>query len=74
MIVDLLGWFFYICLAWGIYLVSKKNSTGFLFRVVGDVGWFFLGIALSLSSVWFWSAVFAVLDSIAYYKWRNNAN
>ena len=67
---DLIGHLAYITILLGTRLLHKKNLHGWLFRVAGDIIWAILGLYLGLSSVWFWSSIFAINDMWGFMSWK----
>lgn len=66
--LDALGHLAYVFLVWGTFRVARGHPTGFAWRVAGSLLWLWLGIELSLTSVWFWSGIFAAIDSYGLYR------
>ena len=71
--IDALGHLFYLFLVLGMVLISRRSAWGWALRLAGDLGWFSLGVALGLSSVMLWSAVFALIDFRGWQNWREEA-
>jgi len=69
--IDILGHLFYISIFIGMLLLKQKSRAGWLFRLVGEIGWVILGFKLGLTSVWIWGIIFAVVDIAAFIKWNN---
>lgn len=69
-IADVLGHVFYVSLALGQWLVTNRSGWGFAVRIVGSLGWAAIGVAVGMSSIWFWSIVFAGIDLRGYLRWR----
>lgn len=67
---DLFGHLFYAFLFVGMILLAKQSAWGWIFRFVGELGWFFVGIALGLTSVIFWDFVFLLCEVYGYLQWR----
>ena len=72
--LDILGHVFYIWLVAGQILVARKSKWGFLFRAAGGLGWFALGVAMGMTSIWIWSMIFSSIDMYGFWKWRMNEN
>lgn len=70
--IDVIGHVAYMSLVLGMVLLSRRNVYGWLARFVGSATWLGLGIAMDMSSIWLWSAVFAVVDISGWRTWRHN--
>lgn len=68
--LDAAGHLAYGFLVVGHLALAHRRRVGFLLRFGGSVGWLVLGVALGLSSVWFWSAVFAAGDLYGWARWH----
>ena len=68
--LDLFGHAGYILLLVGQLLITKKRKIGFLIRLVGELGWGVIGLALGMSSIVIWSLVFAVVEVVGWVRWR----
>lgn len=68
--IDFFGHIGYLTIFIGVVLLSRHHPWGWIFRLVGEVIWFGVGIALGLSSVWMWGIVFICMDIYGWYKWR----
>ena len=68
--LDLAGHIFYIFLACGVYLLSKKDINGWLYRLVGETGWVALGLIMGMTSIWIWGLIFMVIDIRGFLEWR----
>ena len=67
---DLFGHIFYIFILIGTILLTKKNKNGWLCRIIGDIGWVIVGYFLGLSSIIFWSSIFALNEIKGYLTWK----
>jgi hypothetical protein len=67
---DLLGHVFYFLLAVGMYLLAGKNGCGWLFRLVGELGWVYIGVVTGMTSIWMWGLAFVILDLKGYASWK----
>lgn len=70
MIVNLLGFLFYILIMIGTYFVARRQWQGWALRFAGNFGWVVLGTYLGLWSVMIFEFVFIVIDARACYTWR----
>lgn len=70
---DLLGHVFYASLFAGQFLITRKSAWGWLFRLVGDVGWSIIGLCLGLTCIWAWGLVFIATDVKGFLTWRKMA-
>ena len=68
--IDFIGHLAYIALVVGTYLITKKVAIGWAFRASGSATWTVLGILMSVSSIWLWSAVFLATDILGYRIWK----
>ena len=60
--VDVIGHCAYAILALGTALLGTWPRIGWTLRLVGSLTWAGLGIALGLSSIWFWEGIFVAVD------------
>jgi len=67
---DLLGHLFYISILIGTVLLTRKHKYGWLFRVVGDIGWVVIGCIIGMYSIMIWSTVFCLNDLRGFLKWK----
>jgi len=70
-IEDVLGHIFYVSILTGTILLTKKNKWGWLFRVIGDIGWVIIGWQISMYSIVIWSSIFSINDFRGFLKWRS---
>lgn len=68
--VDFFGFCFYGFIFAGMWFLKHKCSIGWIYRLVGEVGWFGLGVYLGLPSIWVCSLVFAWLDYQGFFHWE----
>ena len=71
---DFLGHIFYIIILTGTTLVGNKKKTGWLFRIVGDLGWVLIGWYIGMYSIMIWSSIFALNELRNYRLWRKYEN
>lgn len=73
---DTYGHLFYAFILTGTWFVGHKKKIGWVFRVVGDLGWVVVGWHLGLSSVMIWSSIFALNEVRNYliWKWSEDEN
>lgn len=73
--IDIVGHIAYALMIIGHLFVTKKHAKGFIFRIVGGIIWMLLGALLGLTSIIFWSAVFAGVDCLGWYRfWKDQIN
>lgn len=70
--IDLLGYVAYTFIFFGSYLIAKKKSVGWLYRILGNVMWVGLGLALGLTSIVVAEVIFIALDSYGFKQWRKD--
>ena len=70
--VDALGHLGYIFIALGIFLLTKKNIWGWVFRFTGEFTWLVIGILIDMSSIWLWGFLFLALDAYGFYCWHHD--
>lgn len=68
--IDFVGHIGYGCLVAGSVLLARRKSSGWLLRVSGDAIWLVLGVVMGYSSIYVWSAIFAVADTLGYRHWK----
>ena len=66
--IDLFGHLAYAVIVAGTWLGAKGYASGWALRVIGGGGWLTLGIFMEMSSIIFWSAVFILVDSVAFVR------
>lgn len=69
--IDFFGHLAYAILIFGMWLISKRLIVGWAVHAFGTTMWLVLGFAMSVSSIWFWSAVFIVMDAVGFYRWKH---
>jgi len=73
-ILDVLGHIGYMFLAFGMYLLARKNMFGWVCRGVGELVWLFIGIEMQMSSIWFWGFMFLALEIYGFLSWKKLRN
>ena len=68
--LDIFGHISYAFILLVMYMISRKNKVGWVFRLIGQVGWLVLGFLTGFSSIWIWGFVFVVMDLYGYISWR----
>lgn len=71
--LDILGHISYVFLAAGQFCITHKKRAGFFLRWVGEAGWLYIGIKLSMSSIWLWGILFGGIEMYGLWKWRRGA-
>ena len=66
--IDILGHAAYAVLMTGTWFAAKGWASGWLLRMLGDMGWLLLGLQMEMTSIIFWSAVFFLIDTIAFFR------
>jgi len=64
---DTLGHVFYASLALGMILLVRGSPWGWVFRLIGELGWMVLGIVIGFSSIVVWGAIFIAVDCVGVY-------
>lgn len=64
------GWAFSSVYAVGNVMVARKHRTGWLFRIVGAIGWIWVGCSVGLTSIFFIEGTAVVTSIYGFYKWR----
>ena len=72
--IDLIGHVAYGAVFGGMWLVSRKQISGWVIKGVGDVVWVAIGWQLGMTSIVVWASAFAAMDAWGYYKWRRDAD
>jgi hypothetical protein len=72
--IDTLGHIFYAILLAGMVCLAAGWRIGWWFRIIGELGWVGLGLALGLSSIVIWGLIFVAIDLYGNYKWAINEN
>lgn len=67
--IDLLGHFAYALIIAGTFFIGKKKAIGWLLKITGDLIWLSIGIAIGLSSVWFWETIFIIQSGYFLRQW-----
>lgn len=70
--IDLIGHIFYAFIFIGNKGLASQKLHGWVFRFIGEFGWVGIGLALDLSSIWFWGIIFSLTDLYGFYNWRKN--
>lgn len=65
---DVLGHIFYASLALGMILLVRGSPWGWVFRLIGELGWMILGVAIGFSSIVVWGMIFIVVDCVGVYR------
>jgi len=70
--LDIAGHVFYFFIAFGMFLLAKKNKWGWAFRFAGESGWLWLGYMMSMSSIWLWGILFICMDAYGLWSWHRS--
>jgi len=70
---DAIGHLSYILILTGTLFIHNKNRIGWIFRLLGDIGWVWIGWNISFTSAMIWSSVFAVLEIRGFYMWSKDS-
>jgi hypothetical protein len=71
MSLDVWGHMGYVLIASGMAFLAAKNRLGWVLRFLGESIWIGVGVALGMSSIWFWGFVFLLIDLNGYWRWSN---
>jgi hypothetical protein len=67
---DWFGHWFYFFIATGMYFISKKDRWGWALRLMGEVGWVWIGLMAHWSSISMWGMLFILIDLNGFLNWR----
>ena len=67
--LDLFGFFSYACIFYGLYLIGRKEKSGWVVKLIGDAGWVAIGWQLEMASIFAPEACIAMMDVYFIYKW-----
>ena len=67
--LDALGHLFYLSVFIGSFFIARGMWIGWVWRIIGDLGWIFLGIKLRMSSIVAWEIGFAIIDVFGLIMW-----
>ena len=70
--LDILGHVAYSSLAFGMFLLARKNLWGWVFRFIGEVGWLWIGVQMGMSSIWTWGLLFLAMEVYGFWSWRRD--
>lgn len=69
-ILDMLGHLGYIFIALGVLVIGHyKHRLGWVCRFLGGGIWLAVGLAMNMSSIYLWSAVFMCIDFYSFWVW-----
>jgi hypothetical protein len=68
--IDFFGFCFYAFIFAGMWFLKHKVSIGWIYRLVGEIGWFGIGIYINMPSIWVCSLFFAWLDYQGFFHWE----
>ena len=69
--LDMWGWVFSAIYAVGNIMIAKKHRPGWLFRIVGALGWIWVGFSVGLTSIFFIEGTAVVTSIYGFHKWKN---
>jgi nicotinamide riboside transporter PnuC len=67
--LDFLGHVGYVLILAGMVLISRRSAVGWFLRLLGEVTWLGIGVAMDMSSMVVWGAVFTALDGYSWVTW-----
>jgi len=67
---DTYGHIFYATILTGTFFVTRKKKIGWIFRIIGDIGWVAIGWHIQLYSIVFWSFIFSLNDFRGFLMWK----
>lgn len=71
--LDLLGHLAYAFLATGMLLMARMNIWGSLFRLIGELGWLYIGVEIGMSSIWGWGILFVCMEIYIFWSWARKS-
>lgn len=63
------GHFAYSLVFLGMFMVARKQVSGWVFRLLGELLWVVIGFQMGASSIWGWGLAFIAVDVIGYWSW-----
>ena len=67
---DFFGHIGYIFIVVGMLLLGQKNIWGWIVRLIGEFIWTGVGLAMGMSSIYVWGAIFLLIDIRGFLRWR----
>lgn len=70
--IDIAGHLGYALVMVGVFLLSRHQVLGWLFRCAGEVVWLVVGVYMGMSSIVVWGVVFVLMDLYGFWSWKTN--
>jgi len=67
---DTYGHIFYATILTGTFFVTRKKKIGWIFRVIGDIGWVAIGCNIKLDSIVFLRLIFYLKVIRGFLMWQ----
>lgn len=68
--LDACGWVFSAIYAVSNIMVARKYRPGWLFRIIGALGWICVGCSVGLSSIFFIEGTAVITSIYGFHKWK----
>lgn len=67
------SWYFSLIYLIGNFLVARKEHVGWIFRVIGAVGWCIIGFKIGLFAILAVEIPAAITSVYGYLQWKNHS-
>lgn len=67
---EYIGWIGNACFIFGVFLLAKKKSEGFIANIFGNILYSIQGKLMGLSSLFILSIFLVLINLYGYYNWR----
>lgn len=68
--IDVIAYVFYTIIFAGTLMLASKRRFGWVLRVIGDLGWAYIGYEIGLTSALVFGIIFAGNDALGWWRWR----
>ncbi len=69
-LLDAWGWIFSAIYATGNIMIARKYRPGWMFRIIGALGWIWIGCSIGLTSIFFIEGTAVITSIYGFYKWK----